>query len=175
MSPPEWEVDPFGWVSERAARWFSELLETACSLVYMPDSTVRPADPAFAPEETRVSFADAFPFLLISEESLADLNLLLAAPIPMNRFRPNLVMRGCEPYGEDRLDRFRIGPIRFRGVKPCARCAVPTVDQATGERGSEPLRTLATYRRREGEVFFGQNLVHYDTGRLEVSDPVLAT
>jgi hypothetical protein len=139
----------------------------------MPDPTVRPADPAYAPTGTRVSFADAFPFLLISEESLSDLNSRLTRPLPMNRFRPNLVIAGGEPYVEDTLERFAISGIAFRAVKPCGRCVVTTTDQETTERGVEPLRTLATYRKQGGEVMLGQNLVHLGTGRLTVGAPVL--
>jgi uncharacterized protein YcbX len=162
------------WTGERAARWFSDLLETDCSLVHMPGSTVRPADPDYAPDGARVSFADGFPFLLISEESLADLNGRLRSPIPMNRFRPNLVIAGGEPFGEDAMTDFRIADLRFRVVKPCGRCVVTTTDQATLERGQEPLRTLATYRRRDGEVYFGQNVVHHGTGKLRVTESVRA-
>ena len=161
------------WTGERSAAWFSEALGTPCSLVHMPINTVRPADPAFAPPGVRVSFADAFPFLLISEESLEDLNARLPAPLPMNRFRPNLVIRGDGPYVEDSLGAFRFGEIEFRVVKPCDRCVVTTTDQETTERGVEPLRTLATYRKVGGEVMFGQNVVHLGTGRLSVGAPLL--
>jgi uncharacterized protein len=162
------------WTGERAARWFSDVLETDCSLVYMPETTVRPADTAYAPPGHRVSFADGFAFLLISEESLADLNGRMPAPLPMNRFRPNLVIAGGAPFGEDAMGSFRIGALRFHVVKPCDRCVLTTTDQATGERGLEPLRTLATYRRRDGKVYFGQNVVHEGTGRLGVGDPLQA-
>jgi uncharacterized protein len=158
------------WLGDHPARWFSTVLGKSCSLVYMAESAVRPADPAFAPSDTRVSFADAFPFLMISEESLADLNSRMPVPLPMNRFRPNLVIAGGEPYAEDSLGQFNIGEISFRTVKPCDRCAITTTDQATGERGNEPLRTLATYRKRDGKVLFGQNLVHSGVGRLSVGD-----
>jgi MOSC domain-containing protein len=161
------------WVGENAAAWFSEFLGCECSLVHMAEDTVRPADPMFAPSASRVSFADGFPFLLISEESLADLNRRLAEPLPMNRFRPNLVVAGGRPYDEDRWTQLEIGGIRLRVVKPCGRCVVTTTDQTTGERGKEPLRTLATYRKRDGEVRFGQNVVHEGTGRLRVGDTVI--
>jgi MOSC domain-containing protein len=156
------------WTGERAARWFSDVLDADCNLVYMPETTLRPASTDYAPVGHRVSFADAFPFLVVSEESLADLNARMLAPLPMNRFRPNLVIAGGMPYVEDGLATFRIGELRFRGVKPCDRCVVTTTDQATGERGLEPLRTLATYRRRDGKVLFGQNVVHEGTGALAV-------
>jgi hypothetical protein len=119
-----------------------------------------------------VGFADGFPFLLISEESLGDLNSRLADPLPMNRFRPNLVVTGGEPYAEDGWGSIEIGGVRLRVVKPCDRCLVTTTDQATGERGKEPLRTLATYRKVGNEVMFGQNVVHENTGRLRVGDVV---
>lgn len=161
------------WGGERAARWISDVLDAECNLVYMPEATFRAADPHYAPEATRVSFADAFPFLLLSEESLADLNARLATPVPMNRFRPNLVIAGGGAYAEDALTGFRIGDVGLRAVKPCDRCVLTTTDQATAERGVEPLRTLATYRTRDRKVLFGQNVVHEGPGRLEVGEALL--
>lgn len=160
------------WMGERPARWFSQYLRLPCNLVHMADETIRPADRAYAPSGTRVSFADAFPFLIISEASLADLNRRLAEPVPMNRFRPNLVVAGAEPYAEDGWERLEINGLRLRVVKPCARCVVTTTDQSTGERGKEPLRTLGRYRKTWGKVMFGQNAVHEAEGRLRVGDPV---
>jgi uncharacterized protein len=159
-------------LGEEPAAWMSGVLGSPSRLVYMPASTVRPVDPDYAPPGSRVSFADGFPFLLISEESLADLNGRLVRPLPMNRFRPNLVIAGGEPFVEDRLGRFEIEGIRFRAVKPCGRCVVTTTDQATAARGVEPLCTLATFRRVGGEVMFGQNVLHDGTGRLHVGAPV---
>jgi uncharacterized protein YcbX len=165
---------PATWVGDRAARWFSEFLSHSCNLVHMADQVVRPADLAFAPAGVRVSFADASPFLVISEESLADLNGRLTDPLPMNRFRPNLVVAGAgEPFAEDAWRSAEIGGVRLRIVKPCDRCVVTTTDQATAERGKEPLRTLSTYRKVGGQVMFGQNAVHENTGRLRVNDPVV--
>jgi uncharacterized protein len=160
------------WLGERAVRWFSGFLGVSASLVHMHGETVRPADPAYAAAGSRVSFADGFPFLILSDESLADLNRRLSVPLPMNRFRPNLVIAGAEPYEEDRWDTIEIGGIRLQVVKPCARCIVTTTDQTTTERGKEPLRTLATYRKVNGKVMFGQNAVHSGTGKLRVGDPV---
>jgi uncharacterized protein YcbX len=167
------DICPASWLGETAGGWFSEFLDCACSLVHMAASVVRPADPAFAPPGTRVSFADGFPFLLISEESLADLNGKLAEPIPMNRFRPNLVVAGAPAYAEDEWHSIQIGPIPMRVVKPCGRCVVTTTDQSTGERGKEPLRTLAAFRNRGGEVMFGQNVLHERSGRLRLGDTVV--
>jgi uncharacterized protein len=161
------------WMGERPARWFSDFLGMPCSLVHMPDETVRPANPAYAPEGTRVSFADAYPFLIISEASLVDLNRRLAEPLPMNRFRPNLVIAGSEPYAEDEWDQLEINGIGLRVVKPCERCVITTTDQATAERSQEPLRTLARYRKVRGQVMFGQNAVHSTVGRLRVGTGVL--
>jgi len=166
------DVCSANWVGQHAADWFSDFLECPCSLVHMAEDGVRPADPAFAPPGSRVSFADGFPFLLISEESLADLNRRLDEPLPMNRFRPNLVVAGGGPYQEDHWTNFEIGGIRLRVVKPCGRCVVTTTDQATGERGKEPLRTLATYRKQDGEVMFGQNVIHEGRGYFRVGDAV---
>ena len=162
------------WGGERAARWVSDILEITCSLVHMPEETTRLANPDYAPAGTRVSFADAYPFLLLSEESLADLNGRTMKPVPMNRFRPNVVVKGGRAFDEDRLTSFELGPLRFRAVKPCDRCVVTTIDQATGARGAEPLRTLAEYRKRGGQVYFGQYLVHVGVGRLQVGEALQA-
>ena len=155
-----------------AAAWLSRFLERPCRLVYLPESTVRPVDPDYARSGDQVGFSDGFPFLLLSEASLEDLNSRLDTPLPMQRFRPNLVVRGCLPYAEDGWRRIRIGEIRFRVVKPCSRCAIPTIDTRTGEKGVEPLRTLNRYRRRGNQVYFGQNLIQEDQGELRVGAPV---
>ncbi len=159
-------------VGPEAARWLSSVLGSACELVYLPESAHRAVAPRAGAPASEVAFADAFPFLLVSEASLGDLNGRLARPVPMDRFRPNLVVRGCAPYAEDGWRRIRIGAVTFHVVKPCSRCATTTVDQATGERGREPLETLATYRCSGGGVMFGQNLVHAGTGPLRVGDAV---
>ncbi len=157
---------------DEAAGWLSALLGTRCGLVYLPDDSHRAVAPRAGVPSAEVGFADAFPFLLLSEASLADLNRRLARPVPMDRFRPNLVVAGCPPYAEDGWRQIRIGPLAFHVAKPCSRCATTTVDQATGERGREPLATLATYRRVGDKVLFGQNLVHEGTGTLRLGDEV---
>lgn len=147
------------------AEWMSDFLGSAVQVVFMPPDTVRPVA---AHPSARVSFADGYPFLLLSREALEELNRRLDEPVPMDRFRPNLVVRGCDaPHAEDRWRRIGIGELEFRVVKPCPRCTVTTVDQETGRRSPEPLRTLALYRRDGGRVWFGQNLVHQGTGILE--------
>jgi uncharacterized protein YcbX len=156
-----------------ADRWVSRHLGTPSQLVYMPDDVVRPVDSQYGTSPDRVSFADGFPFLLVSDASLADLNRRLETPLPMNRFRPNLTVAGCAPFAEDGWRELSIGALDFRVVKPCARCVVTTTDQDTLARGKEPLRTLATYRAVDGKVMFGQNAIHAGTGELSVGDAVL--
>ena len=153
-------------------RWLSAFLDRPCALVRMPADTVRAVDPDEAGPGFRVGFADGYPFLLLSEASLDELNRRLERPLTMDRFRPNLVVDGCPPHAEDGWRRVRIGEVVLRVVKPCSRCTVTTVDQATGERGVEPLATLATYRRSGRHVMFGQNLVPETTGVITVGDPV---
>lgn len=155
-----------------AAAWLSDALERPARLVRMPEATRRPADHG-AHGDRPVSFADAYPFLLLSEASLAELNRRMEVPLPMRRFRPNLVIRGAGPFAEDGWRRIRVGTVTLDVVKSCARCAIPTVNQATGEAGREPTRTLATFRRRDGAVHFGQNALHDGPGRLAVGDPVV--
>jgi uncharacterized protein YcbX len=138
----------------------------------MPPDTVRPVDVDHAGPGHRVGFADGYPLLLLSEGSLDELNRRLEAPLPMDRFRPNVVVDGCGPHAEDRWRRLRVGDVEMRVVKPCSRCSITTVDQATAARGPEPLATLADYRLAGGKVLFGQNLVHESRGTLRVGDVV---
>jgi hypothetical protein len=153
-------------------QWFSDFLETSCQLVFMPERSHRLVDPDYATQKELVSFADGFPFLLTSEASLEDLNRRLDKPVPMNRFRPNLVVSGCEAFAEDTWYQIHIGSILFHVVKPCDRCVITTVDQAQGIRGKEPLITLGKYRRKDGKIFFGQNLIPSKQGMLQVGDSV---
>lgn len=152
--------------------WFRKFLGIPCRLVYLPETSVRPVDPAYSASGDHVSLADGFPFLLLSEASLGDLNSRMELPLPMDRFRPNLIVRGCGPFAEDGWRRVRIGAVDFRVVKPCARCKITMVDQQTAATGKEPLRTLARYRKQGSEVFFGQNLIHDATGTVRVGDAV---
>jgi uncharacterized protein YcbX len=157
-----------------AADWLSARLGLACGLVYLHDPHARPVDPAYAAPDDRALFSDGFPVLLANSASLAALNTALPKPIDMARFRPNIVMTGAIAWTEDRWRRIRIGDVVFRVAKPCARCAVTTVDQVTGERPdkSEPLRTLARIRRTADGVMFGQNLIPDGPGRIAVGDPI---
>lgn len=152
------------------SEWFSEHLAMKCRFVHFPEENTRPVDPSFKVSDENVSLADAYPFLIIGQSSLDDLNSKLPDTIPINRFRPNLVFTGGAPYEEDSWSDFTIGSTRFVGVKPCARCILTTVDQNTGIKGAEPLRTLATYRKRDNKIYFGQNLVALDHSEIHVDD-----
>lgn len=160
-----------------AAAWLTGYLGQPARLVTLSPAFRRPVRGSVAPDPDQAAFSDAFPVLLISEASLEDLNQRLdpaIAGLPMDRFRPNLVVRGCAAYAEDVWRRIRIGDIVLRAAGPCGRCVVTTTDQQTLDRGKEPLRTLAQYRRGpQGEVYFGQNYVHETkSGSLRVGDAV---
>jgi uncharacterized protein YcbX len=154
-------------------QWFSETLHHRCDLVFMPDTTLRAVNPKFARAGDIVGFADAYPILLIGAASLADLNTRLEDPVPIDRFRPNIVVSTNEPFIEDQWGEIEIGSTLVCGTKASARCSVPTVDQLTGEcTGPEPIRTLARYRRFDEGVYLGQNLTIRRTGRIAVGDVV---
>lgn len=149
---------------DAAARWLGELLERQVRLVRFDAAQRRQSDPAWTgTTRAYAQFADGYAMLAISTASLDDLNARLPKPLPMNRFRPNLVLDGLPPYGEDSLGEFRVGDqVRLRAVKPCTRCAITTTDQDTGTvDGAEPLRTLKTYRwnARLHGIEFGQNVI----------------
>jgi uncharacterized protein YcbX len=155
-----WDDDVEGQLVDiEISRWFSSQLSTECELVYMPSNVRREVDPDYAVNQETVSFADGMPYLLIGQASLEDLNNRLDEPVPMNRFRPNLVFAGGDPYLEDEWEELLVGETLFRMVKPCARCVITTTDQENGVRGKEPLQTLSSYRKVNNKVLFGQNMV----------------
>ena len=158
------------FVSDEADQWFSKILEIQCRLVYMPDDSHRITDQRYTAEDSITSFSDAYPFLMIGQASLVDLNSRLNEPLPMSRFRPNIVFTGGEPYEEDMMHTFTIGNITFYGVKLCARCVMTTIDQETAIAGKEPLKTLARYRFKNNKIMFGQNLAHKGLGEIKVGD-----
>lgn len=158
------------FVSDQADEWFSSMLGMSCRLVYMPDQTHRITDQRYTSENSITSFSDAYPFLLIGQSSLDDLNSKLTATLPMNRFRPNIVFTGGDPYQEDLMHTFTIGGITFHGVKLCARCVMTTIDQENGSSGKEPLKTLARYRSKNKKIMFGQNLSHEGLGEIKIGD-----
>ena len=162
-----------------ADEWLSDYLGGPYHLVYMPESTRRNSNPQYAGYDKRVGFADGYAYLIIGDASLEELNARLAGnghgALPMNRFRPNIVIAGSAAFAEDSWREIRVGEALLRAAKPCGRCQVTTTDQSTGEvRGPEPLATLATYRdSREFGVMFGMNFVTMVPGRVNVGDAVL--
>lgn len=162
------------------AVWLSDFLRQPCRLVRLGGNYRRPVTKPSARSGDQYGFADAAPVLVISEATLADLNDRLIAKgeeaVPMDRFRPNLVISGNPAYTEDTWTRLRIGKVTFRAAGPCARCIIPTTDQQTGIRYTEPLRTLATYRRdpdNSSNINFGQNLIHETkSGTVRIGDQV---
>ena len=168
-----WDDILWAWRgAPEADAWLSEALGRECRLVYMSDMVRRDVEPALNPEGQLVSFADGYPFLLAGEAALADLNTRLPEPVPMNRFRPNLVFGGGAAYEDDAWEQFRIGDVPFRAVRGCGRCVLTTIDQHTAQKSplGDPLRTLATYRKAENSTLFGQNVTGPGHGRLRVGD-----
>ena len=166
---------------EPAATWLSQLLDTKCRLVCMPSSTQRQVDRAYAAEGRTVGFADGFPLLIVSQASLDLLNYKLGennehsgtqAPIiGMERFRPNIVIDGCEPHAEDHWRRLRIGNIEVSLVKPCSRCVIPSIDPLTALKQQKVIDVLASYRRQGADINFGVNAMHHlQSGKLNAAD-----
>lgn len=152
--------------------WFSRALELDCRLVYMPDRSHRYVDKRYAHHNEITTFSDEYPMLVIGQSSLDDLNSRLEHPLPMNRFRPNIVFTGGTPFVEDEWQQFSINGIVLKGVKPCARCVMTTIDQETIARAKEPLKTLAGYRQKENKILFGQNLLHEGEGFIHIGDNI---
>ena len=151
------------------SRFFSDVLGRELALVaFGPEADRRAGSSA---PDASVAFADAYPLLVVGRASLEELAGRLGEPIPSRRFRPNVVVAGGAPYAEDGWDRVRLGSVPMRMVKRCERCSMVTVDD-TGNKGREPLTTLATYRRDGGKVYFGVNLAHDGLGTLRVGEPV---
>lgn len=161
---------------DTAAAWLEARLGRGHRLVGMPPDGHRPVDEARARPGDEVSFADGVPYLLASTSSLAELERRAGTRLDVRRFRPNLVIDGAAPFAEDGWDTFRVGDVPFRAVGPCVRCVVTTLDPDTGAAGTEPLRTLASFRRASsGGVTFGENLIAAGTGTIEVGDEVVVT
>lgn len=149
-----------------ASEWLSQVAGEVVRLVYLDDPSQRRPNPAYSQPGDRVSLADGYPLLLASAGSLDRLNELIAAgpraaegPLPMTRFRPNVVVAGAPAWAEDGWRRLRIGPVMFRAAKGSDRCVFTTIDPDTAARGKEPLATLARYRRWDGKTWFGVNLI----------------
>ncbi|XP_077220937.1 molybdenum cofactor sulfurase family protein isoform X2 [Tasmannia lanceolata] len=171
-----------------ASEWFSNYLGKPSRLVrFNTASETRAVDPDYA-RGYKTMFSDLFPFLLLSQGSLDALNELLKEPIPVNRFRPNILVDGCDPFSEDLWTVTKINNLTFHGVKLCSRCKVPTINQENGIAGTEPTKTLMKFRsdkvlrptsKQQGKVYFGMNLVCKESlstwgkGKvIKVGDPV---
>lgn len=152
--------------------WFSEQLQFKCRLVFFPENNRRDVDPDFATIGDQVSFADAYPILIIGQTSLENLNQKLESPITSMRFRPNFIFSGDLPHAEDNWKNFTIGAVSFEGVKPCSRCVVITLNPDNGEKGVEPLKTLAKFRTQNGKVHFGENVIPRSTGEVKIGDRI---
>jgi len=163
------------YVSNEADEWFTAMLGINCRLVYMPDDCKRVVDQRYAPGDTVTSFSDAYPFMMIGQSSLDDLNSRLTEALPVDRFRPNIVFTGGGPFDEDLMGSFTIGNVNFYGVKLCVRCIIPTINQQDATKGKEPLKTLASYRQKNNKIYFGQNLVHQGEGKIAIGDEILIT
>lgn len=157
-------------VSDIANEWFSDALGMSAQLVYMPATTRRLVEADYSTNNEIVSFADAYPLMMIGQSSLDDLNSRLEKPVLMNRFRPNLVFSGGTPFCEDSFGSFQMGNVTFNAVKPCSRCILTTINQEDGSKGQEPLKTLAAYRTFKNKVMFGQNLLQANSGITKTGD-----
>jgi uncharacterized protein len=167
-----WEDVVAARVHTEGSAWFSALLQESVELVYVGDDELRQVNPERARSGDRVAFADGYPLLLTSESSLAELNRHTTEPVPMDRFRPNVVVSGWPAYAEDTLTQLSIGDVPLVMPKLCDRCVVTTTDQFTGERFNEPLRALAKTRRWDQKVWFGANLIPRGTGTLALGQLV---
>jgi len=157
-------------VSDAADAWFSAKLAMQCQLVYMPEEERRKVDERYAHQNEITSFSDGYPLLIIGQASLDDLNSRLEEPVPMNRFRPNIVFTGGQPFDEDKMEHIMINAIDLYGVKLCARCLVTTINQTNGTKAKEPLKTLAGYRMANNKIYFGQNVLFKQTGLISKGD-----
>lgn len=156
----------------KISNWFSEALNTNCSLVYMPDSTERKTSRKYFNESKNVSFADGYPFLIVGEESVNLLNNKLKKVVPISNFRPNIVFSGGKAHDEDKWKNIIIGDINFTVVKPCARCVITTID-SNANKNKEPLATLNSYRNVNNKILFGQNAVAHNTGKIKLGDSII--
>lgn len=157
---------------DEAANWLSHFLSKKCRLVYFPEDEFRQVDLSYARKGDKTAFSDGFPLLLISQESLDDLNSRLNQPITMERFRPNIVVSGCDAFAEDTWKKIRIGDSVFRIVKPCSRCVIPSINIETAVREEEPLKSLSSYRKRDNKILFGQNVIADDIGKIALGMPL---
>ena len=155
-----------------AAQWLSDFLKLSCRLIAMPEESQRKVDTDYAKHGELVAYADGFPLLIVSQASLDNFNSKLDSPISMERFRPNIVISGCEAYAEDSWKVIRIGDIEISLVKPCSRCIIPSIDPQTAQKQMQVNDALIKYRRNERKTYFGQNAIHHKFGQLSIGDKV---
>jgi uncharacterized protein YcbX len=160
-------------VDESISEWFSEQLYMKADLVFQHDNAIRKIDSKYAINGLEhTSFSDGYPILIISEASLALLNSKCSEKISMERFRPNIVLKDCEPFFEDSLKAIKINDVELHGVKPCARCIVPTLNPQTQKFSKEPLLTLSKFRKFDSKILFGQNAVVHQIGEISIGDKI---
>ena len=160
------------YVSRAADEWLSRKLKAPCRLVYMPDSEKRKVDERYTKNGEVTNFSDGYPLMMLGLSSLQDLNSRLVKSLPIDRFRPNIVFTGGKPYDEDTMEHIVVNKTDLYGVKLCARCAITTIDQATGVQEKEPLKTLAKYRRWNNNIYFGQNFLFKQIGSLNLGNAI---
>jgi uncharacterized protein len=158
-------------INDNINNWLSDILQKKCKLIYMPLGVERKVDPKYSKTGNDLtSFSDGYPFLIIGDESLKLLNSKLNIPVSIDRFRPNFVFTGGEAHDEDNWHHFMIGDVSFFGIKNCARCQVPNINQQNGEINKEPIKTLSTYRFLKNKVLFGQNMLFGTFGKVSVGN-----
>jgi uncharacterized protein YcbX len=153
-------------------QWISEILQRELRLCFMGDNTLRQVDLEYAEPGDRASFADGFPILIVSEASVKFLADKLGRELAIERFRPNIVLSGCDAFAEDRWKKISINGIEFDLVKSCARCAIPTLDLETSEQQADVMQVMLKYRKQGKGVMVGQNAIHRGTGLLKVGQTV---
>lgn len=160
-------------VNKTTSKWFSDHLGFGCKLVKIIKAGDRKHESSRSKETYNVSFADAYPYLLLGTKSLDFLNDKLKEKITIKRFRPNIVINSQNPHEEDDFDTFKIGEVYFKNVKPCGRCIMVNNDPQKGIVKKEPLKTLSTYRNFNNSVLFGTNIVSINSGVISVGDEVV--
>ncbi|NVK38259.1 MAG: MOSC domain-containing protein [Gammaproteobacteria bacterium] len=159
-------------VEHEVNQWLSDKLQRHVQLIFMPQATLRQVDTEFAQQGDRVSFADGFPFLILSEASIEFMSEKVGFELSPLRFRPNILVSGCEAFAEDAWKRIAIGDIEFEIVKPCSRCVIPTLDLATSEKQPEVMKALLAHRKQGKHVMMGQNAIHRQLGDITVGQEV---
>lgn len=160
-------------LSPEISQWFSERLDKECHLVKKTDISKRTKRLFVPPYKSTLSFADGYPYLILGTASMDELNNRLDNPLHINRFRANIIVNTNEAHEEDEWKTsIKIGGAILQGIKPCARCSVTTIDQSSGKQGKEPLKTLAVYRQRRNKIYFGQNAILTQKGKISVGDKI---